>query len=565
MNKKVVLATLLMMFVVIGCKIPKEFLSNLTATPNPLELKGGKIECKVEGTFPEKYFVKNMVLEVVPVLKSTKTGAVLRGEPRIYQGEKIEGNNSVIRYKNGGKYEHKISFNYDPKFDQCELYLEATAKVKKKTVKFEPVKVADGLIVTSNLVYSNPSELGGSKFISGNLQKAIEEKENAEIKFLIQQANIRPSETKSIIELTNKIKNIKPEDNIVLKGIEISSYASPDGGVELNEKLAKARENSTKNYINSQMKKLKKQVEVSATFTAQDWEGFKELMEKSDIQDKNLIISVLSMYSDPEQREKEIKNLSAAFTEIKEKVLPQLRRSQIVFTKETVGKSDEQIAKLLNENPSKLSIEEMLYAANLNSDLNYKRDVFMKIVSQYPEDIRGYNNLGVVEYKLGNMAEANRNFTKALEINKNDAVANFNKASILIAQGNINEAKTYLGYAAGVGEDLNYANAAIAIAEGNYSKAVSLYGKSNTNNAALARILNKDYSGAKNILENIQTPDAKTYYLKSIVAARTNNVNDLVKSVTMAINADNSYKEKFLNDMEFRSFLTNDAFASLLK
>ena len=290
-----------------------------------------------------------------------------------------------------------------------------------------------------------------------------------------------------------------------------------------------------------------------------------ELMEKSDIQDKNLIISVLSMYSDPEQREKEIKNLSAAYTEIKEKVLPQLRRSQIVFTKETVGKSDEQIAKLLNEDPSKLSIEEMLYAANLNSDLNYKRDVFMKIVSQYPEDIRGYNNLGVVEYKLGNMAEANRNFTKALEINKNDAVANFNKASILIAQGNISEAKTYLGYAAGVGEDLNYANAAIAITEGNYSKAVSLYGKSNTNNAALARILNKDYSGAKNILENIQTPDAKTYYLKSIVAARTNNVNDLVKSVTMAINADNSYKEKFLNDMEFRSFLTNDAFASLLR
>ena len=207
----------------------------------------------------------------------------------------------------------------------------------------------------------------------------------------------------------------------------------------------------------------------------------------------------------------------------------------------------------------------MLYAANLNSDLNYKRDVFTKIIRQYPEDIRGYNNLGVVEYKLGNMAEANRNFTKALEINKNDAVANFNKASILIAQGNISEAKTYLGYAAGVGEDLNYANAAIAIAEGNYSKAVSLYGKSNTNNAALARILNKDYSGAKNILENIQTPDAKTYYLKSIVAARTNNVNDLVKSVTMAINADNSYKEKFLNDMEFRSFLTNDAFASLLK
>lgn len=565
MNKKsIILTTLAIMLVVIGCKIPKEFLNDLTAKPNPLELKGGKIECKVEGTFPAKYFVKNMELVVVPVLKSKITGEELRGEPKIYQGEKFKGNNPVINYKKGGKYEHKIVFNYAPAFDRCELYLEATAKVKKKTVKFEPVKVADGLIVTANLIYSNPSEMG-SKIIADNFQRTIEEKENAEIKFLIQQSNIRSSETKSLVELTNNIKNASAQENVVLKGLEISSYASPDGGVELNEKLAQARENSTKKYIDNQMKKLKTQLDVSGTFTAQDWEGFKQLMETSDIKDKNLIISVLSMYSDPEQREKEIKNLSAAFTEIKEKILPQLRRSKLTLTKEIVGKSDEEIVNLLANDPSKLSVEEMLYGATLNSDLNYKRDAYRKVIKQYPECIRGYNNLGVVEYKLGNIKEADRNFTKALEINKNNAVANFNKASILMSEGNMKDAKTYLGYSAGVGEELNYANGAIAIAEGDYSKAVSLYGKANTNNAALAKILNKDYSGAKNVLENIQTPDAKTYYLMAIVAARTNNVNDLVKSATLAVNADKSYKEKFLNDMEFSSFIDNEAFSALVK
>ncbi len=565
-QRSIIFTALLVMFVVVGCKIPKEFISSsgLKATPNPLELKGGLIECTVEGNFPEKYFRKNMELSVVPVLKSTKTGAVLRGQEKVYQGEKIKGNNPVINYKKGGKYEQKAIFSYDSQFDQCELYLEATVKVKKKVITLEPVKVADGLIVTPNLIYSNPSELG-SKVIKDNFERVKEEKEDAEIKFLIQQANVRATEAKNINNLTENIKKASQDSNLNIKKLEISSYASPDGGVELNEKLAEARENSTKNYINSQMKKLKAEFDISGTFTAQDWEGFKQLMDNSDIQDKELILSVLSMYSDPEQREKEIKNLSAAFTEIKEKILPQLRRSKITMTKEIMGKSDVEIKRLAQEDPSKLDAEELLYAATLYDNLESQKDIYQKSIQYFPSDVRGYNNLGVVEYELGNVTAADRNFSKALEIDANNPAANLNKASILISEGRLGEAKTYLGNAAGVGEELNYANGAIAIAEGDYYKAVTLYGAANTNNSALARILNKDYSGARNILSNIEKPDAKTYYLQSIVAARTNNVNDLVKSATNAINTDRSYREKYLNDLEFRSFMSNEAFSALVK
>lgn len=563
-QRSIILTALLIMFVVVGCRIPKEFISQagLKATPNPLELKGGMIECNVEGTFPEKYFHKKMELSVVPVLKSTKTGAVLRGQAKVYQGEKFKGNNPVINYKKGGKYEQKAVFSYDPQFDQCELYLEATVRVKKKVINLEPVKVADGLIVTPNLIYSNPSELG-SKVIKDNFQRVTEEKENAEIKFLIQQANVRASEAKNINALTDNIKKSGNDSSSVK--MEVASYASPDGGVELNEKLAQARETSTKNYINSQMKKLKKQIDISGTFTAQDWEGFKQLMDNSDIQDKELILNVLSMYSDPEQREKEIKNLSAAFTEIKEKILPQLRRSKITVTREVMGKSDEQIARLVKEDPSKLSAEELLYAATLTQDKEEQKEIYRKTIQYFPSDVRGYNNLGVVEYELGNVKEADRNFTKALEIDPNNPVANLNKGSVLLAEGSLGEAKTYLGNAAGAGDELNYANGAIAIAEGDYYKAVTLYGAANTNNSALARILNKDYSGARNILANVENPDAKTYYLQAIVAARTNNVDDLVKSATKAINVDGSYKEKFMNDLEFKSFLSNEAFSALVK
>lgn len=565
MNKRnIILTTLVVALLFVGCKIPKEFLDGLITTPNPLELKGGKIECKVEGTFPAKYFTKNMELSVVPVLKSKTTGAVLRGEPKHYQGEKVKGNHPVISYKKGGKYEQRVSFPYNSDFDRCELYMEATVLHKGKSITFEPVKVAEGLIATANLIYANPSEIG-SKLLSDEFQRVIEEKEEAQIKFLIQQSNVRSSEAKNLAGLTANIMKASEDSNVEVKGVEISSYASPDGGVELNEKLAQARENSTKRYIDSQLRKLKDELNISGRFTAQDWDGFKALMEKSDIQDKQLILNVLSMYSDPEEREKEIRNLSSAFTEIKDKILPELRRSKVTLVKEIIGKSDEEIQTILKDDAKRLNVEELLYSATFSPDNNYKKSVYQKVVAYYPEDIRGYNNLGVAEFRLGNIDTADKNFIKALEIDRKNPMANLNKGAVEMTKGNLADAKMYFGNAAGAGEDLNFANGAIAIADGDYQKAISYFGNSNTNNAALARILNKDYSAAKATLENIKNPDAKTYYLLAIIAARTNNLNDLIQNVTKTINLDNSYKTRFINDMEFREFVTNAAFEALLR
>ncbi|MDR2685011.1 MAG: tetratricopeptide repeat protein [Prevotellaceae bacterium] len=561
-KKSFFIVSALVLLTVFACKVPKEFLKDLKADPNPLELKGGKVVCKVEGTFPAKYFVKNMELTVVPVLKSKTTGATIKGTPKVFQGEKIKGNNPVISFKNGGKYEQTAEFDYLPEFEQAELYFEATAQIKKKTINFEPVLVATGIITTANLVYTNPGELG-AKIIPDNFQKVIEKKEDSQILFLIQQSNIRNAEVKSLVDLTKKIQAAKQDVSVNMKGLEILSYASPDGGQDLNEKLAQAREDATTKQISQQLKKFKTEISIDGNFTAEDWEGFKSLMESSSIQDKDVILRVLSMYSDPDQREKEIKNLSAAYKEIADKILPQLRRSKLVLTTEVLGKSDEVITNFLKTNPSELSVEEFLYAATLNEDAAYKEDVYKRVIVQYPNEVRGYNNLGVLLMQKGDLDGADRNFTKALDLDKNNATVNFNKAVVLIAKGDIENAETYLGRAGGVGSELNFASGAVAIVKGDYKKAVSSYGNAEVNNAALAKILNKDYSGAKNILKNIKNPDAKTYYLQSIVAARTNDSKALLENVAETLNADKSYKDKFLKDVEFREYVENGAFNAL--
>jgi len=563
-TKNLIFATALIALVVFGCKIPKEFIDQLKVTPSPLELKGGKVECTVEGTFPAKYFAKNMELTVVPVLKSKTSGAVLRGTPKMYQGEKIKGNNPVINFKKGGKYSQKVSFDYSPEFEQSELFMEATVKQKKKTITFEPVKVADGVITTPLLVLENADELG-VKIMPDAFQKVIEQKEEAQIKFLIQQSNIRSSELKNVADLTKKMQAASKTEGMNVKGIEISSYASPDGGVELNEKLAAAREKETTRYIDNQLKRLKADVNVSGKFTAQDWEGFRKLMESSSIQDKDMILRVLSMYSDPAERERQIKNLSVAFKEIAEKILPELRRSKLTLATEILGKSDDEIRLALRNNPSSLSVEELLYSATLTDNLKEKEDIYRQVISFFPNDPRGYNNLGVLQFNAGNLDAADQNFTKALQMDKNNAIANYNKGIVSIVRGDIANAETYLGNAGGVGDALNFANGVVAIIKGDYKTAVSKFGNSISNNSALARILDKDYSGARKILDGIETPNAKTYYLQSIIAARTNDTTNLLKNTASTLNADRSYKDKFLRSAEFLPFITNGAFSALLK
>lgn len=565
-KQNLILTLVLAVLVLFACKPPKEFLDNLKVSVNPLESHAGKVEVTIDGTFPVKYFTKNMILTVTPVLKSKTSDATFVGEPVSYQGEKIKGNDDAISYKMGGKYSQKVVFTYVPEMESSELWLEVEAKIKDKIYTIPAVKVADGVNITPLLVALQPGEVG-AKIEKDQFQRVIEERQEAEIKFLIQQSEIRKSEVKSetVVALTKRIEEANKTANLEMKGLEVASYASPDGGIELNEKLANKRDKESVKFIDKELKKLKATVTIDSKFTAQDWDGFQKLMEGSNIQDKEVILRVLSMYSDPEQRETEIKNLSAAYKTIADDILPQLRRSKMTLLIDVIGRSDAEIDSLANANAEVLSVEELLYAGTLATDLAKKETVYTKATEVYPIDYRAFNNLGVVKYEQGDVAAAGRCFAKALELAPKNAAVNFNSGLVALAEGDDAKAEEFFGNAGGVGDALNYVNGAIAIKKADYKKAVTLFGNAKMNNAALAKIMTKDYAGARSILDGVEKPTATTNYLLAIVGARTNDRELAKVNLEKAVAADAKLKEKAAKDVEFMEFMKDEAFAAIVK
>jgi Flp pilus assembly protein TadD len=345
--------------------------------------------------------------------------------------------------------------------------------------------------------------------------------------------------------------------------VEISAYASPDGGFELNDKLAGKRETNTDKYLTKELKKSQIDVPVSARYTAQDWDGFKELVEKSSIQDKNLILSVLSMYKDSEQREREIKNISSVFSVLADEILPQLRRSRLTANVEIIGKSDEEISKLAASNPKGLTVEELLYAATLVNTLPEKQAIYQKVAQIYPNEFRAFNNIGVIDFQNGKIADAENNFKKALSISGSAPETNLNLGLVALTKGDKAKAQEFFGKAAGA-EGLGTATGLLAVLNGNYTQAAGSF-KSASNNAALAQLLTKDYSKAKTTLDAVQNPNATTSYLKAIVGARTNDLSSVVSNLKQAVKLDPSLAKKAAKDLEFVKYLTNSEFLNIIK
>ena len=349
---------------------------------------------------------------MTPVLRWE--GGEAKGQPSVFQGEKVQGNDQTISYKMGGNYTMKTSFEYVPEMAKSELYLEFKATVGKKTVEIPAVKIADGVIATSELVEQT---LATATPATGNdaFQRIIKEKSEANIMFLIQQANIRSSELKNAKAFTQEAKGINESVNKKITDVQISAYASPDGGLDLNTGLAEKRRDNTEKALTRELRKADVEAAVDAEYTAEDWEGFQELVSKSNIQDKELILRVLSMYSDPEQREQEIKNISAVYSTLADEILPQLRRSRLTLNYEIIGKSDEEISNLAQNDPSQLNLEELLYAATLTNDPAQKEAIYKKAVAQFPNDYRAYNNLGKLAYQAGNLDKAESYYKQAHE------------------------------------------------------------------------------------------------------------------------------------------------------
>ena len=564
MTKKLYLPLLMAMVVALFSSCSKKMgelsADYFTVTPQVLEAVGGKVPATINGKFPEKYFNKKAVVEVTPVLKWN--GGEAKGQPATFQGEKVEGNDQTISYKMGGSYTMKTSFDYVPEMAKSELYLEFKATIGKKVVTIPAVKVADGVISTSELVNNtlgnaNPA-LGEDAF-----QRIIKEKHDANIMFLIHQANIRSSELKTAKEFNKEVANVNEAANKKISNIEVSAYASPDGGVSLNTTLAENREGNTTKMLSKDLKKAKIDAPIDAKYTAQDWEGFQELVSKSNIQDKELILRVLSMYQDPAQREQEIKNISSVYKTLADEILPQLRRSRLTLNYEIIGKSDEEIAKLASSNPSELNVEELLYAATLTNDPAKQEAIYTQATKQFPNDYRAFNNLGKLAYQAGNVDKAESYFKKAASVNASPEV-NMNLGLISLIKGDKAAAETYFGKAAGT-KELGESMGNLYIAQGQYERAVNSFGDSKTNSAALAQILAKDYNKAKNTLANVERPDAYTDYLMAVLGARTNNSSMVTSSLKSAVAKDPSLAKKAATDLEFAKYFTNADFMSIAK
>lgn len=531
----------------------------IKAEPQPLEAIGGQVPVTINATIPAKWFNKKAVVTVTPVLRYA--GGEAWGTAYTYQGEKVKGNNQVVPFKEGANVTMKSSFAYKPEMKKSELYLTFDAKIKNKTVKLPDVKIGEGVIATSELA---DAATANAAIAADKFQRIIKEAHDASIMFLIQQAELRSKELKKseVSDWKDLVKNADeaPNQNVA---IEIQAYASPDGGVKLNTGLAERREKNTDKYLAKELKKMKVDVPVDAKYTAQDWEGFQELVSKSNIQDKDLVLRVLSMYSDPEQRENEIKNISSVFSTLAEEILPQLRRSRLVANIEIIGKSDDEITALAKNDPKALNIEEILYAATLTNDNAEKTCIYNKASELYPNDYRTWNNVGMMAFRAGDLAKAEQMFNKANSV-KNNPESNMNLGLIALTKGDQAKAQQLFGSASGVAE-LGEALGVLYLKQGEWAKAANSFGSVKSNNAALAQILTKDYSKASQTLNAVPNPDATTSYLKAIVAARTNDANGVVSNLKTAIAKDSSMAKEAAKDLEFAKFAANADFASLVK
>ena len=533
-------------------KLGKLSSDNFTVTPTPLEAVGGQVPATINGTFPTKYLKKKAVVTVTPVLKYEGGEAV--GQSATFQGEKVEGNATTISYKVGGTYTMKSNFAFVEPMLNSELYARFDAKLGKKTVSIPEVKIGYGVVATSELL--NRCSITPATAPDA-YQRIIAQKQEANIKFLINQANLRASELNSVSikDLGKILREINDnEETRALSSIEVSAYASPDGKYSFNEKLAEKRQNVSSNYLKNELKKIKMNADVDTKFTAEDWEGFQELVSKSNLQDKAVILRVLSMYQDPEEREQQISNMSEVYTDIKESILPELRRARLIVNYEIIGRSDEQILDQYKQDASKLSVEELVYGANkLVKDEATRQQWNETIAKLYPSDYRSLNNMAQQAIANGNVDAAQNYLKEAQKVSKNAAEVNTNMALLALKSGDVAAAETYLAKGSGA-DTFKEVMGNLNIAKGNYTQAASDLAGAKTNSAALAQILAKDYTNAKNTLANVKNADATTSYLQAILAARTGDANGVATNLKNAIQKDPTLASRAAKDLEFSKF-----------
>lgn len=525
--------------------------------PNPLTLVGTQIPGQVRLTLPAKWCHKRAIVNITPQLRYA--GTSVTGQTVTIQGENVRDNYQTISYERGGSVIVPFAFEYKPGMEQSDLYLTFTATVKGKQVNLPAIKVARGTIMTAGLasISDVTPALARDAF-----QRVIKEQYTADLKFLINRAEVRAAELnkREVKDWQDVVDNAYQVPNQEVD-IEIQAYASPDGAQDLNERLSAQRERNTSSVI---ARKLgNKKIEVNAHYTAEDWDGFQKLLEASNIQDKELVLRVLSMYPDPEDREREIRNLSHVFTQLADEILPELRRSRLNANVRIIGKSDDELKMFMAQRPGRLTIEEILYTATLYDNAKDQMNAYQQATQLYPKDYRAYNNIGTLYLAQGNYEQAANYFAKAQKIQPN-AASNMNEALLALNRGDLAEAQRLMGSAveapeAGQGIGL------LQMHEGKYADAIRSFGNTPSNTLAIAQIMQGQYADATRTLAAVAQPNGETAYLKAVVAARTNDLQGLISNLRSAIAQDSSYALRAQRDLEFAAFSQTPEFVALVK
>lgn len=525
--------------------------------PTPLTLVGTQIPGQVRLTIPAKWCHKRAIVNVTPELRYN--GTSVTGQTVTIQGENVRDNYQTISYERGGSVIIPFTFDYKPGMEQSDLYLTFAATIKGKKVNLPAVKVARGTIMTADL--ASISDITPA-LARDAFQRVIKEQYTADLKFLINRAEVRAAELnkREVKDWQDVVDNAYQVPNQEVD-IEIQAYASPDGAQDFNERLSAQRERNTSRVVARQLGK--KKIEVNAHYTAEDWDGFQKLLEASKIQDKELVLRVLSMYPDPEDREREIRNLSHVFTQLADEILPELRRSRLNANVRIIGKSDDELKMFMAQRPGRLTIEEILYTATLYDNAKDQMNAYQQAVQLYPKDYRAYNNIGTLYLAQGNYEQAASYFAKAQKIQPN-AASNMNEALLALDRGNLAEAQRLMGSAVEVPE-AGQGIGLLQMHEGKYADAIHSFGNTPSNTLAIAQIMQGQYADATRTLAAIAQPNGETAYLKAVVAARTNDLQALVSNLRAAIALDRSYAQRAQRDLEFASFSQTPEFVALVK
>ena len=523
----------------------------LEASPEPLILRGDQVELEVTGRFPAKYFGKKVSVEATPVL--TWEGGNASFESEGFQGEDAAGNFTVVPFESGKSFSYSSSVPFDPAMDDAaELAVVISGRQGNKSATFAPFVVGAGVITTPLWVQADDQFIP----VEDNFQRVITYTEEVTVNYSVNSSTVRSGELRDADwkALKELIQLSVDADSVTITGARIEAYASPEGEITLNEDLASDRANSAAASVTREMKR--KKLTADEAFydlvpKGEDWQGFKSLMQASDIEDKNLILRVLEMYSDKNKREEEIRNIAKTYKAIEKEILPALRRSQVVVSYDVEGYTDEELMDYCVSMPDSLTADELLYAATLFADLNDKLTIYQSAARVHADDFRGYNNAGWCLAQMGRMNQAGEVFQQALELERNKAVVN-NVAALTRQNGDIDGAMKLLNEAAGAGPEVGYNKGIILIQKGDYASAISNMGRVSSVNVALAKMLNGDAAGAKTALENVDDDSAVASYVMAVACARLKDSAGVKKHLGEALAKDPNLRQKAEKDLEFR-------------